>query len=69
MAERVPDCPQGTLERYRALLKISELIGAHQRFEDFFSDLSRLLSSIIPFEGVAISIYDIERQNNQAVSA
>jgi formate hydrogenlyase transcriptional activator len=62
MAEAEPDHPQSTLTRYRALLEINELISEHRHFEDFFRDLSRLLSRIIPFEGIGISIYDTDRQ-------
>ncbi len=36
MTGPAPDYPQGTPARYRALLEIDELIGAHRHFEDFF---------------------------------
>ncbi|MBN1569775.1 MAG: sigma 54-interacting transcriptional regulator [Acidobacteria bacterium] len=44
---------------------MNELISAHRRFEDFFRELSRLLSRIIPFEGISITIYDIENQTTK----
>ncbi len=62
MDKPAPDCPQDTSARYRALLEINESISAHRRFEDFFRELSRSLSRIIPFDGIGISIYDTERQ-------
>jgi formate hydrogenlyase transcriptional activator len=62
MAAAEPDGSQNTLARYRALLEISELISAHQHFEDFFRELSCSLSRIIPFEGIGLSIYDTVRQ-------
>ena len=65
MAGAASDYPQGTLARYRALLEINELISAHHRFEDFFRELSRSLSRIIQFEGIGLSIYDLNRQTSQ----
>jgi formate hydrogenlyase transcriptional activator len=49
-------------ERYRVLLEISELIAAHQRFEDLFRDLNKSLSSVLSFEGIAISLYDMRQR-------
>jgi len=57
--------PQGMPERYRALLEISELTGVHLQFEDFFRDLCRSLSRIIPFKSIGISIYDTENQTSR----
>ena len=65
MNKEAPDYPQGALARYRALLQINELIGAHRRFEDFFRELSRSLSRIIPFEGIGVSIYDTARETTE----
>ena len=65
MADGVPDCLQGVPERYRTLLEISELTGAHKRIEEFFRALSRLLARIIHFECIAISIYDTKSQTTR----
>jgi len=65
MGTATADRPQDTAARYRALLEISELVAAHRRFEDFFEELSRLLSRIIPFGGIGITLYDTERDTTQ----
>jgi formate hydrogenlyase transcriptional activator len=65
MANGALDYPQGTLARYRALLQITELISVHPHFEDFFRELSRLLSTILPFEGIGISVFDLARKTTQ----
>jgi formate hydrogenlyase transcriptional activator len=54
-----------SLSRYRALLEISEAIGAHRRLADFFEELSRSLSGIIRFDGIGVSLYDEEKQTAQ----
>jgi formate hydrogenlyase transcriptional activator len=65
MASVAPKYPQGTPARYQALLEIAALIGTHRRFEDFFRELSRLLSHIIPSEGIGISIYDMAERTSK----
>jgi formate hydrogenlyase transcriptional activator len=65
MAGAASDYPKGTLARYRALLEIVESISAHRRFEDFFRELSRSLSRVIPFEGIGLALYDTVRQTSR----
>ena len=65
MAEGIPDYAQGAPARYRALLKLTELISVHRHFEDFFRELARSLSGIIPFEGIGLSIYSDDRQTSK----
>jgi formate hydrogenlyase transcriptional activator len=65
MENAAPEYPQSTTARYRALLEITELIGAHRCFKDFFRELSRLLMRIIPSEGIGITIYDMDRKTTQ----
>jgi formate hydrogenlyase transcriptional activator len=65
MTKEAPDFPHGALARYQALMQINELIGAHRHFEDFFRELSRSLSHIIPFEGIGVSIYDTARETTE----
>jgi formate hydrogenlyase transcriptional activator len=65
MTNTAPDYPQDMPTRCQALLEISELIGPHRRFEDFFRELGRSLSRFIPFEGIGLSIYDIARGTSQ----
>jgi formate hydrogenlyase transcriptional activator len=57
--------PQGTLERYRALLEIIESISAHQKFEDFFRELGVSLSRILPFDAISITTWDTARQTTK----
>jgi formate hydrogenlyase transcriptional activator len=65
MPNTAPEYPQSTSARYRALLEIAALIGAHRRFEDFFRELSHLLFRIIPSKGIGLSIYDLTRKTSQ----
>ncbi len=60
-----PAYPQDTLARYQALLKIIESISAHSSFEDFFRELSQSLSSIIPFDGISMTLWDTDRQTTK----
>jgi formate hydrogenlyase transcriptional activator len=55
MSKAAPDYPLSLSARYRALLRLTEFISAHRRFEDFFRELTRSLSSIVPFEGIGLS--------------
>jgi formate hydrogenlyase transcriptional activator len=56
---------ENNLSRYRALVEISEAIGAHRQLSDFFAELNRSLSGIIRFDGIAVSLYDEEKQTTR----
>ncbi len=47
--------------RCQTLLEISESIGSHSHFSEFFQGLSRSLSRAIPFDGMGISLCDKEQ--------
>ena len=50
-----------TASRYQTLLEISESIGSHSHFSEFFQGLSRSLSRAIPFDGIGVSLCDKEQ--------
>ncbi len=54
-----------TAQRCQALLEISESIGSHREFSRFFQGLSLPLSRIISFDGIGLSLFDLEQKSTR----
>src|SRR5512135_1498275 len=54
-----------TASRYQTLLEISESIGSHSQFSEFFQGLSRALSRVISFNGMGVSLCDKEQRTTR----
>jgi formate hydrogenlyase transcriptional activator len=65
MASPTPESQQRTLAHYQALLEISELLAADRQLPELFRDLNQSLGRIIPFDGMGLSLYDLEHQTTQ----
>ncbi len=54
-----------TAARYKTLLEISESIGAHREFSQFFQALKRSLGRVISFDGMGVSLCDKEQRTTR----
>jgi formate hydrogenlyase transcriptional activator len=52
---------RATIERYRALLQVSESIASHRDLPDLFRSLAALLHRLVTFDFICLSIPDLAR--------
>src|SRR5579864_1901710 len=45
-------------ERYEALIRVSQAIGAHRDLKDLFRALARELHQVVQFDGIVVAQYD-----------
>jgi len=50
-----------TVERYRALLRVSESIAAHRDLQELFRSLAELLRPLVTFDFIALTLPDLPR--------
>ena len=50
-----------TVERYRALLQVSESIAAHRDLPDLFRSLAELLHRLVTFDFICLVLPDLAR--------
>ena len=53
------------VERYRALLEVSESILAHRELAPLFSDLAQLLHPLVRFDYIGLILFDAERNTTR----
>jgi formate hydrogenlyase transcriptional activator len=50
--------PDSTRARYQTLLEVAESISAHRHLSTLFTDLSRLLKGLVPFDFISLTLID-----------
>jgi formate hydrogenlyase transcriptional activator len=58
MPSTAPFRPDPTRARYETLLEVAESIAAHRQLSTLFSDLSRLLKRLVPFDFISLTLID-----------
>ena len=58
MQSTAPSRPDPTGARYETLLEVAESIAAHRQLATLFSDLSRLLKRLVPFDFISLTLID-----------
>ena len=58
MPSTVPSRLDPTRARYETLLEVAESIAAHRQLSTLFTDLSRLLKRLVPFDFISLTLID-----------
>jgi formate hydrogenlyase transcriptional activator len=58
MPSTAPLCPDPTRARYETLLEVAESIAVHRQLSTLFTDLSRLLKRLVPFDFIGLTLID-----------
>ncbi len=58
MPSTAPSRPDPTRARYETLLEVAESIAAHRQLSTLFSDLSRLLKRLVPFDFISLTLLE-----------
>ena len=62
MPSTAPLSPDPTRERYETLLEVAESIVAHRQLSTLFTDLSRLLKRLVPFDFISLTLIDTKER-------
>ena len=58
MPSTAPLRPDPTRARYETLLEVAESIAVHRQLSTLFTDLSRLLKRLVPFDFISLTLID-----------
>jgi len=58
MSATPPLPPDATRARYETLLEVAESITVHRQLSTLFTDLSRLLKRLVPFDFISLTLID-----------
>jgi formate hydrogenlyase transcriptional activator len=58
MPSTAPLPPDPTRARYETLLEVAESIAVHRQLSTLFTDLSRLLKRLVPFDFISLTLID-----------
>ena len=62
MPSTAPLSPDPTRARYETLLEVAESIVAHRQLSTLFTDLSRLLKRLVPFDFISLTLIDTKER-------
>jgi hypothetical protein len=62
MPSTAPLPPDPTRARYETLLEVAESIVAHRQLSTLFTDLSRLLKRLVPFDFISLTLIDTKER-------
>jgi len=62
MPASAPNRPDPTRARYETLLDVAESITVHRQLSTLFSDLSRLLKRLVPFDFISLTLIDAKEK-------
>ena len=62
MPSNAPLRPDPTRARYETLLEVAESIAVHRQLSTLFTDLSRLLKRLVPFDFISLTLIDAKER-------
>jgi formate hydrogenlyase transcriptional activator len=62
MPSTAPLPPDSTRARYETLLEVAESIAAHRQLSTLFTDLSRLLKRLVPFDFISLTLINAKER-------